>query len=118
MTSSTPDTGEFKSKRILVTGGTKGAGKAIAHRFLRGAGTVIITARPSPEAKTESYFMRQKVIRETLDRFKGIDIIVHNVGGSSAPSGGLSPSPMSSGSKPSMRTCSPLSGWIVDCCLP
>jgi NAD(P)-dependent dehydrogenase (short-subunit alcohol dehydrogenase family) len=61
MTSSTPDTGEFKSKRILVTGGTKGAGKAIAHRFLRGAGTVIITARPSPEAKTESYFIQADV---------------------------------------------------------
>ena len=61
MTSSTPDTGEFKSKRILVTGGTKGAGKAIAHRFLRGAGTVIITARPSPEAKTESYFIQDDV---------------------------------------------------------
>src|SRR6202030_563429 len=30
------------------------------------------------------------VIREMLSRFKGVDIIVHNVGGSSAPSGGFS----------------------------
>jgi hypothetical protein len=29
------------------------------------------------------------VIRDMLDRFKGVDIIVHNVGGSSAPSGGF-----------------------------
>jgi NAD(P)-dependent dehydrogenase (short-subunit alcohol dehydrogenase family) len=30
-----------------------------------------------------------KVIHETLDRLRGVDIIVHNVGGSSAPSGGF-----------------------------
>ena len=97
-TSTKPSMDEFSGKRILVTGGTKGAGKAIADRFLRGAGTVIITARSAPEEKTGSYFIQAdvstsegttKVIRETLDRFEGIDIIVHNVGGSSAPSGGF-----------------------------
>src|SRR5204862_151577 len=31
-----------------------------------------------------------KVINEILNRFQGIDIIIHNVGGSSAPSGGFS----------------------------
>ena len=30
-----------------------------------------------------------KVIREVLSRFKGVDILVHNVGGSAAPSGGF-----------------------------
>lgn len=92
------DAGEFKGKRILVTGGTKGAGKAIANRFLRSGGTVIITARTAPEEQSESYFIQADVstsegttlvIRETLNRFKGIDIVVHNVGGSSAPSGGF-----------------------------
>lgn len=95
---STPDAVEFKAKRILVTGGTKGAGKAIADRFLQGNGTVIITARSAPEPTTEAHFVQAdvstsegttKVIREILDRFKGIDIIVHNVRGSSAPSGGF-----------------------------
>ena len=57
----TPDAGEFKGKRILVTGGTKGAGKAIADRFLQGGGTVIITARSAPEEKTASYFIRADV---------------------------------------------------------
>jgi NAD(P)-dependent dehydrogenase (short-subunit alcohol dehydrogenase family) len=94
----TPEKGEFNGKRILVTGGTKGVGKAIADRFLQGGGTVLVTARSAPEEKTESYFIQAdvstsegttKVIRETLDRFNGIDIIVHNVGGSSAPSGGF-----------------------------
>src|SRR5260370_8349171 len=99
-TTSTRDTGEFNVKRVLVTGGTKGAGKAIADRFLLAGGTVIITARSAPEEKTRAHFIQAdvstsegttKVIRELLDRFNGVDTIVHNVGGSSAPSGGFPP---------------------------
>jgi NAD(P)-dependent dehydrogenase (short-subunit alcohol dehydrogenase family) len=94
----TPDKNEFGGRRVLVTGGTKGAGKAIANRFLRGGATVIITARSPPGERTEADFIQAdvssaegttKVIRELLDRFNGIDIVVHNVGGSSAPSGGF-----------------------------
>jgi NAD(P)-dependent dehydrogenase (short-subunit alcohol dehydrogenase family) len=89
---------EFGGKRVLVTGGTKGAGKAIADRFLQGGGTVIITARSAPEEKTGSHFVQAdlstpegtaRVIDEILSRFNGVDIVVHNVGGSSAPSGGF-----------------------------
>ena len=90
--------GEFKGKRVLVTGGTKGAGKAIADRFLQGGGTVAITARSAPTEKTAAHFIQADlstptgtayVIREMLARFEGTDIVVHNVGGSSAPSGGF-----------------------------
>jgi NAD(P)-dependent dehydrogenase (short-subunit alcohol dehydrogenase family) len=93
-----PDPSEFGGKRVLVTGGTKGAGKAIADRFLQGGATVIVTARSAPEEQAERHFIQadvstaegtSKVIREILDRFEGIDIIIHNVGGSSAPSGGF-----------------------------
>ena len=92
------DQDEFTGKRVLVTGGTKGAGKAIADRFQRGGATVIITARSAPDEKTANHFVQadvstpegaMKVINEILNRFHDIDIIVHNVGGSSAPSGGF-----------------------------
>jgi len=93
-----PDPNEFENKRVLVTGGTKGAGKAIADRFQQGGATVIVTARSAPEEKTDNHFIQadvsnpdgtSKVISEILNHFHGIDIIVHNVGGSSAPSGGF-----------------------------
>jgi len=89
---------EFAGKRVLVTGGTKGAGKAIADRIQRGGATVIITARSVPTEKTDNHFIQAdvstaegttKVINEVLNRFRGIDIIIHNVGGTSAPSGGF-----------------------------
>jgi NAD(P)-dependent dehydrogenase (short-subunit alcohol dehydrogenase family) len=40
---------ELKDKIALVTGGSKGAGKAIADRLLQAGATVIITARNKPE---------------------------------------------------------------------
>ena len=92
------DAKEFIGKRVLVTGGTKGAGKAIADRFKQGGATVIITARSAPAENTNNHFIEAdvstaagttRVINEILNRFQGIDIMIHNVGGSSAPSGGF-----------------------------
>lgn len=89
---------EFKDKRILVTGGTKGIGKAITDRFKQGGGTVIVASRSIPEEKVGDHFIQadlstlmgtKKVSEEVLEHFKGIDIIIHNLGGSSAPTGGF-----------------------------
>src|SRR5215467_12303856 len=97
-TTATDTQGEFKGKRVLVTGGTKGAGKAIADRFLQGGATVAITARSAPAEGAAAHYIQADlstslgaaiVITEILSRLKGVDIIVHNVGGSSAPSGGF-----------------------------
>lgn len=91
---------EFLGKRVLVTGGTQGMGKAIVSRLLRGGARVITTARniPTNSKETELIFIQAdistaegctKVINETLSRFGGVDILVNVVGGSSAPSGGF-----------------------------
>jgi NAD(P)-dependent dehydrogenase (short-subunit alcohol dehydrogenase family) len=95
---SIPDTNEFTGKRILVTGGTKGIGEAIANRLLRGGATVLATARSIPAGGNPEQFIQADVttraganhiIKTTFDRLGGLDILINSVGGSSAPSGGV-----------------------------
>lgn len=93
------DPNEFAGKRVLVTGGTKGMGEAIARRLAAGGATVATTARSAlPEGQTPDLFVRadlstaagvQQVANAVLERMGGVDILVDNVGGSSAPSGGF-----------------------------
>lgn len=90
---------EFVGKRVLVTGGTKGIGEAIAGRFRSGGATVLTTARNRPEGMVSpELFIAadistrsgvDEVVQKTLELVGGIDILVNNVGGSSAPSGGV-----------------------------
>jgi NAD(P)-dependent dehydrogenase (short-subunit alcohol dehydrogenase family) len=93
------DAHEFAGKRALVTGGTKGMGKAIVDRLCRAGATVITTARSVPGELVDAVHFVQadlgtaegttKVANEVLERFGGVDILVNNVGGSSAPGGGV-----------------------------
>ena len=89
---------ELSGKRVLVTGGTKGMGEAIVKRLRQAGASVITTARSIPEnLQSPELFIQsdistpdgvEKVVKETFARFDGLDILINNVGGSSAPSGG------------------------------
>ena len=91
------DSNEFAGKRALVTGGTKGIGEAIVKRLRSGGATVMTTARSTTadlekldlfiQADISTIAGVERVIKEVLDRFGSVDILISNVGGSSAPSG-------------------------------
>ena len=90
---------ELAGKTALVTGGTKGAGRAIAERLKNAGAKVIITARQQPLipdeelcfisadlSKSESAGI---VAREVLENFGKLDILVNSLGGSETPGGGF-----------------------------
>lgn len=95
-TSTAPSSNEFTGKRALVTGGTRGIGEATVNRLLQGGATVLATARSVPAgsgphlipADGSTRSGADHVIRTALERLGGLDILVHCVGGSSAPAGG------------------------------
>lgn len=90
---------ELSGKIALVTGGTKGAGRAIAERLSKAGATVIITARNAPEKENSKlYFIpsdlskaedAQKIISEVLSTYGRLDILVNNLGSSVTPAGGF-----------------------------
>src|SRR5690349_19419029 len=90
---------EFKSKRVLVTGGTKGMGEAMVRRFLLSGAAVATTARsPLPQGQNPSLFVQtdigtadgvKKVVERIQQEWHGLDILVNCLGGSEAPNGGF-----------------------------
>jgi NAD(P)-dependent dehydrogenase (short-subunit alcohol dehydrogenase family) len=90
---------ELTGKRALVTGGTKGVGQAVVAALREAGATVLTTARSRPEqighadqfiaADVSTADGCAVVAQAVRERLGGIDIIVHVVGGSSAPGGGF-----------------------------
>lgn len=92
-------TTELTGKTALVTGGTKGTGRAIAERLAGAGAQVIVTARtPVPDLPDNLHFIAADLsqeagtalVAETILRTYGhIDILVNNMGGSETPGGGF-----------------------------
>jgi len=89
----------LSNKKAVITGGTKGIGKAIAEMFLRFNAEVIIVARNNKEVenlvvewKSKNYKIygiaadisteigREQILNETNNLWGNLDILVNNVG--------------------------------------
>ena len=84
-------------KRALVTSGTRGAGAATVRLFRDLDAKVLTTARSRPVEIPEDMFVAADlttpdgcidVATAVRERLGGVDIVVHMLGGSSAPAGG------------------------------
>jgi NAD(P)-dependent dehydrogenase (short-subunit alcohol dehydrogenase family) len=92
------DPTEFDGKRVLVSGGTKGLGRATVERFLAGGARVITAARAIQDPiKGVDYVQAdlttaeggETLARAALETMGGVDILAHVIGGSSTPGGGF-----------------------------
>jgi len=89
--------GVLKGKIALVTGGTKGIGRAVVSRLQQAGATVIVTARNQPNA-TYPFIAADlsrpeevhKVATFVHEQFGRIDILINNMGANTYPGGGFS----------------------------
>lgn len=91
--------GEFSAMRVLVTGGTRGIGKAVVARLLESGADVLAAARQRPADPVDGVrFVAADVatahgcaeVAECVRReFGGVDAIIHVAGGSASPGGGF-----------------------------
>ena len=89
---------DLTGKRALITSGTRGAGAATVELFRELGARVITTARSLPASSAADFFVAadlttsegcSTLAEAVSDQFGGVDIIVHMLGGSSAPAGGF-----------------------------
>lgn len=90
---------ELAGKIALVTGGSKGTGKAIAEQLAQAGARVIITARSRPvDLNPDFHFIAadlskpsgtNEVVAAITKTYGGIDILINNLGGSETPGGGF-----------------------------
>ncbi len=90
----------LKRQVALVTGGTKGIGKAIAEKLYNSGVQVVVTARTAPNENTNGQYYisadlaqpesAEAVAKEILKKYGKIDIIVNNAGANLSPGGGFS----------------------------
>ena len=89
----------LSGKKAFVTGGTKGIGEAIVKRLRQAGATVMTAARTLPhDLKLPELFVQadisspegaKRAFENVRSRVGRVDILVNNVGGTSAPNGGV-----------------------------
>ena len=88
----------LQGKRALITSGTRGAGAATVSLFRELGAQVVTSARTQPPGMVDALFVTAdlttpqgcvELASAVRDRMGGVDIIVHMLGGSSAPTGGF-----------------------------
>lgn len=93
-----PDPTEFAGQRVLVSGGTKGLGRATVERFRNSGARVITAARGNAEPIDGVEFVQAdlttaeggaSLAKAAVERLGGIDILAHVLGGSATPGGGF-----------------------------
>ena len=89
---------KLEGKRALITSGTRGAGGATVALFRELGAQVLTTARTRPSDVDDRHFVSADLTTSdgcaalsdaVRERFGGVDVIVHMLGGSSAPAGGF-----------------------------
>lgn len=89
---------DFAGRRVVVTGGTKGAGRATVRRFLAGGARVLTAARAEVQDLDGAMAIQADLSRPegttalveaAMRELGGVDVLVHVLGGSSAPGGGF-----------------------------
>ncbi|KQO75934.1 SDR family oxidoreductase [Rhizobium sp. Leaf262] len=92
------DPNEFAGKRVLISGGTKGLGRATVQRFLAGGARVVTAARTIKDRIEGVEYVQadltnaegsEALAKVALERLGGIDILAHVIGGSASPAGGF-----------------------------
>ncbi|WP_073975409.1 SDR family oxidoreductase [Erythrobacter donghaensis] len=85
-------------KRAVITSGTRGAGAATVALFRQLGAEVLTSARTRPDSLPEGLFVAAdlttsegaaRLAATARERLGSVDIIVHMLGGSSAPAGGF-----------------------------
>ncbi|HEY1099403.1 MAG TPA: SDR family NAD(P)-dependent oxidoreductase, partial [Myxococcota bacterium] len=89
---------EFTGKRVVVSGGTKGLGRATVERFVAGGARVLTAARGAVEPMAGVELVQADlttaagsalVATAAIERLGGVDIVAHVIGGSASPGGGF-----------------------------
>jgi NAD(P)-dependent dehydrogenase (short-subunit alcohol dehydrogenase family) len=89
---------DFQGKRVLVTAGTKGVGKAVVGLLKELGARVLTTARHAPTECVADAFVAAdlttvegcaSVAHAVQVHLGGVDAIIHVAGGSTAPGGGF-----------------------------